>query len=34
MVLRPEWDRTQKLAEAEASAMISHHLDPATMREQ
>jgi hypothetical protein len=28
MVLRPEWDRTQMLQEAEASAMISRHLDP------
>lgn len=34
MVLRPEWDRNQMLEEAEASAMITHHLDPATMREQ
>jgi hypothetical protein len=33
MVLRPEWDRNQMLEEAEANAMISHHLDPATMRE-
>ena len=29
MVLRPEWDRTQMLQEAEASAMISRHLDAA-----
>lgn len=34
MVLRPEWDRNQMLEEAAASAMISHHLDPATMRDQ
>ncbi|MGC2450078.1 MAG: hypothetical protein WA477_20680 [Candidatus Sulfotelmatobacter sp.] len=34
MVLRPEWDRTQMLQDAEASAMISQHLDSATMREQ
>lgn len=33
MVLRPEWDRNQMLEEAEASAMITHHLDPASMRE-
>jgi hypothetical protein len=34
MVLRPEWDRNQMLEEAEASAMITRHLDPANMREQ
>ena len=34
MVLRPEWDRNQMLEEEEASAMRSHHLDPATIREQ
>lgn len=34
MVLRPEWDRSQMLQEAEASAMISQHLEAATMREQ
>jgi hypothetical protein len=34
MVLRPEWDRNQMLEEAQASAMITHHLDPATIREQ
>ena len=34
MVLRPEWDRNQMLEEAEASAMITHHIDPATFREQ
>jgi hypothetical protein len=33
MVLRPEWDRNQMLEEAEASAMNTHHLDPATMTE-
>jgi hypothetical protein len=34
MVLRPEWDRNQMLEEAEASAMTTRHLDPATIREQ
>jgi len=34
MVLRPEWDRNQMLEEAEASAMATRHLDPATIREQ
>lgn len=34
MVLRPEWDRNQMLEEAEANAMISHHLDEASMRGQ
>jgi hypothetical protein len=34
MVLRPEWDRNQMLEEAEASAMTSHHMDTALMREQ
>ncbi len=33
MVLRPEWDRSEMLHEAEASAMISRHLDPAAVRE-
>jgi len=33
MMLRPEWDHNQMLEEAEASAMISRHLDPATMRD-
>jgi len=33
MVLRPEWDRNQMLAEAEATAMIGHHLDPVVVRE-
>jgi hypothetical protein len=32
MVLRPEWDRNQMLQEAEASAMISQHLDAAAFR--
>lgn len=32
MVLRPEWDRTQMLQDAEASAMISQHLDAAAFR--
>jgi hypothetical protein len=34
MVLRPEWDRNQMLADAEATAMIGHRLDPAVVREQ
>ncbi len=34
MVLRPEWDRTQMLEQAEASAMITRHLDPGNVREQ
>jgi len=34
MVLRPEWDRNQMLEEAEASAMVTHRIDPATFREQ
>ena len=34
MVLRPEWDRNQMIEEAAASAMASHHLDPAMMREE
>ena len=34
MVLRPEWDRSERLHEAEASAMISHHLDPASARDE
>ncbi len=34
MVLRSEWERNQMLQEAETSAMIAHHLDPAMMREQ
>lgn len=33
MVLRPEWDRSEMLHEAEASAMISRHLDPTAIRE-
>lgn len=31
MVLRPEWERSQMLQEAEASAMISRHLGVADM---
>ena len=31
MVLRPEWDRTQQLEEAESHATITHQLDPAMM---
>ena len=34
MLLRPEWDRNQMLEEAEASAMITRHLDTANAREQ
>ena len=34
MVLRPEWDRNQMLEEAEASAMITRHLETANAREQ
>ena len=34
MMMRPEWDRDQKLEEAEASAMLKSHLDGAVMREQ
>ena len=34
MMLRPEWDRSEMLHEAEASAMISHHLDPSVRGEQ
>ena len=34
MLLRPEWDRNQMLEEAEASAMITPHLDTANAREQ
>jgi hypothetical protein len=34
MALRPEWERNQMLEEAEANAVISHHLDTASMREQ
>lgn len=34
MVLRPEWDRNQLLEEAEANAMISRHLDEASMTGQ
>lgn len=32
MVLREEWERNQRLEEAEANAMISHQFDPAAMR--
>jgi hypothetical protein len=34
MVLRPDWDRTQMLQEAETSAVISRHLDAAMIGEQ
>lgn len=34
MVLRPEWDRSEMLHEAEASAMISHHSVPASARDE
>jgi hypothetical protein len=33
MIMRPDWERSQKLEEAEANAMISRHLDPAAMRD-
>jgi len=34
MVLRPEWERSQMLMEAEATAMVRHHLDAATTGER
>ena len=34
MMMRPEWDRDQKLEEAEASAMVKSHLDQAMLRDQ
>lgn len=34
MVMRPEWERDEMLAEAQANAMIERHLDPAAMRDQ
>jgi len=34
MVTRPEWERSQMLAEAEANAMISRHLDPTAIHNQ
>jgi hypothetical protein len=34
MVLRPEWERNQKLEEAAANAMITRQLDPAVLRDQ
>jgi hypothetical protein len=34
MVLRPEWEHNQMLEEAETSALITRHLDPAAMRDQ
>lgn len=34
MVMRPEWERSQMLEEAETSALVRRHLDPAIMREQ
>jgi hypothetical protein len=34
MVLRPEWDRSEMLREAAASAMVSHHLDPVSARDE
>lgn len=33
MVLKPEWDRNQMIEEAEANAVINHHLDPTSMRQ-
>ncbi|HLV86745.1 MAG TPA: hypothetical protein VKV39_07190 [Candidatus Sulfotelmatobacter sp.] len=32
MFLRPEWERNEKIEEAEANAIISRHLDPTAMR--
>lgn len=29
MVLRPEWDRTEQLQQAESNAIINHQVDPA-----
>ena len=34
MVLRPEWDRSEMLHEAEANAMISHHANPVSARDE
>ena len=34
MVLRPDWDRTQMLQEAETSAVINRHLDAAMIGQQ
>ena len=34
MVLRPDWDRSQMLEEAAATALSRRHVDPATMPEQ
>jgi hypothetical protein len=34
MLMRPEWERAQRLEEAEADAMISQHLDTAAIRNQ
>jgi len=31
MVLRPEWERSQQIVEAAASAALRHHLDTAVM---
>lgn len=31
MFLRPDWERNERLEEAEANAMISRHLDPTAM---
>lgn len=33
MVLRPEWDRSQVMEEAEASAMATRHLDQTMIRD-
>lgn len=32
MMLRPDWERSQILEEAEAAAMARRHLDPTTLR--
>jgi hypothetical protein len=34
MIMRSDWERAQKLEEAAMNAMISQHIDPATMRNQ
>lgn len=34
MMMRPEWERTEMLQEAEVNAMIERHMDPTAMRDQ
>jgi hypothetical protein len=34
MVMRPDWERSQMLEQAEADAMVRHHLDPAVIRQE